>query len=119
MRKAVVHNVSGKVVNIIEVTEGSGFGMADHTLMDAGSAEIGGTWTGTAFSPAPLPVVDPLSALYKRCRDYVASSAPGDTADRLDAYLANASPTAAETVATVKETVRTLRALIRIVRGLS
>lgn len=120
-RKAVVRTSNGLVENIIEIESDSDYtAPSGCTLVPAtDDARIGGTWTGSAFTPPPVPGADPLGAQYTRCRDYVISAAAGDTADRLDAYLSTASPTAAETVAAVKETVRTLRALIRIVRGMS
>ena len=73
---------------------------------------------GSTFLP-PSTQTDSRVADYGRCRDYVRSAAPGDVADRLDAYLAAASPTQAESVVVIKETVRTMRALIRIVRQIA
>ncbi len=54
----------------------------------------------------PDPVVAAPSADIQRC------------AAQLDAYLANAIPTAADNIAAVKATARTLRSLIRIVRAI-
>ncbi len=59
----------------------------------------------------PDPVVAAPSADIQRCADYLSDA-------QLDAYLANAIPTAADNIAAVKATARTLRSLIRIVRAI-
>lgn len=60
MRKALINTATGKVVNVIEVDTDTTFSVSDHTILDAANAQIGGTWNGVAFTPAPA-VLDALA----------------------------------------------------------
>lgn len=122
MKHALIDS-EGKVVNLVEVEPGSGWTAgAGHSVVWStlcAAARIGDTWNGAAFIPSPEFPPHWLAPYIQRCREYVLSTQAGDTADQLNAYLANATPTAAESVAALKETIRTLRSLIRIVRSIA
>ena len=62
MRKAIIEQVTGEVVNVIEIEEGANWQPPeDCYLIDADNVSPGNTWDGTKFIPKPevAPLPDP------------------------------------------------------------
>ena len=60
MRKAMVRDSDGYVVNVIEIEKGADWQLPpEHSLIDAGDGSPGDTWDGVQFIKPPVePTID-------------------------------------------------------------
>ena len=127
-RYARVRNADGVVLNLEQYDPSGTWTPPNGQSMVAdpdGQAEIGGTWNGASFAPAPAqPFVDPLTAKQRaavtRLADFVVHD-PGTTGEAADQFLAIVgAATAAQRTNAVKALIRVDRAiatvLARVVR---
>lgn len=111
-RCAVIETASGKVENVIELEPGADWiPPAGRTVLQSDAANIGDLWTGATFTAGPAAPPSPFAADVKFAHDYVVDAG-------LDAFLANAAPTAAAQLAALKATIRMSRALARLLKAL-
>jgi hypothetical protein len=112
-RCAVVRIADKRVVNVVEYDGGPGWAPpANHEVVPSDTANIGETWTGSAFTPAPAAAPDPLAADKQRLFDYMPVSG-SPVAQAVSAYIVdNTKPPE------VRATMAALRALIRVVRSI-
>lgn len=100
MRKALIKQPSGLVVNVIEIEDGATWQPpVGHTLIDAATTgSPGDTWDGAQFiSPIVLLLPDPAIAI---------SAAAADVVTEIDkAFTVRATPLAAEEKAGMRDKV--------------
>jgi hypothetical protein len=113
-RHAIIEDATGVVVNIIEIDDASEFTPAPGRSVVwssmCSSAEIGGVYDGSGFTPPTItPEVDPLAGAKAKCAAYFRDAS-------ITALITADPSTLNVTQRQLRETAIAVRALMRIVR---
>jgi hypothetical protein len=60
MRKSIINQATGKVVNVIELADGAKWTPADGQSIGPDGGEIGMIWTGSSYVPIDPPSESPV-----------------------------------------------------------